>query len=217
MSITPKPAVPSFPKKASYFTHGRLEVKPTIRTYVALNGMVSTLPLLKQLVLTILSTLAAKWTHLHRLRLELRWCVSAFCTELQQRKAAGHTSRVPGCASSSVPTPSARELLRTRDQGSCGRWRVRSKSVRENETMYRGSKTQCWMKKFHPQSCGGSISIEDVCKTSRTEKDCSLEGSIAIRIEAGAKENSTHRRDYSARQIQRSQVELCVELYPVYA
>ena len=75
MSITLKfaaAAVPSFPKKASYFTHGRLEKGLTIRTYVALNGMVSTLLLLKQLVLTIVSTPAANWTHLYRLRLELR-------------------------------------------------------------------------------------------------------------------------------------------------
>ena len=79
--------------------------------------MVSTLPLVKQLVPTIVSTPATKWTHLYRLRLELRWaCLSLLRGALaaprqQDIPPECRVARLPR-----VPTLSARELLRTRDR-----------------------------------------------------------------------------------------------------
>jgi len=70
---------PSFPEKANYFTHDRLETRIMIRTYMALKGVVSAL-LLKQVVYSFYPSADQVDSSI-----PLERCVSVFCMKLQQR------------------------------------------------------------------------------------------------------------------------------------
>lgn len=128
--------------------------------------MVSTLPLLKQLVLTILSTLAAKWVHLHRLLLELRWVRLSL---MHGAPAAPRQQDIPGCASSSG-TNSICSRTAT-NSGSRELWSMACAFIvcsGERDDVPR-VEDAVLDEEIPPESCGGSISIKDVANVEDGE------------------------------------------------
>ncbi|KAH7882796.1 hypothetical protein F5I97DRAFT_321655 [Phlebopus sp. FC_14] len=167
---------PSFPRKVSYFTHDRLEKRITIRTYVAPNGMGSTLLLLKYFVLTISFNPSSQVD-------------SSIPPE--PRAEMGCTSGMSGCASSSA-TNSICSRAAT-NSGATELWsRTYAFEVGSGERDAAPRLEDAELEEEVPcQSSGRSMSIEGVLDI-KEEEGLVSEGplpveSIVIRVEAGAK------------------------------